>query len=335
MGPMRLIGIDPIALTELDSTDELLQTSLWGEFKRSTGGWTPQAFEALVDGSPPLRFLVLSRRVAGPYHLAYVPFGPTGLPAEAPARSVRDLSVKLRAHLPKPLLALRWDLPLELPEPPATLPPLSRGQQVQVPDTVLIDLTRSEQTLLAEMDRGHRYNVGYAERKGVTITEHGSEAVPRWYDLFRVTTQRDAFRGHPESYYRTFVEMAEAYRGTARLRVRVFLASHEGDSLAGCIVSAVNGRATYLYSASANIKRNLKPVYLMLWRVMQWAKAQGCRVLDMCGIPPNADSRHPLAGLYDFKRYFGGRIVHRAGSWDFPVSALYPLFRAVESRMRG
>lgn len=341
---MSTAEIYPVDLTELDDTEELLQTSLWGKFKQATGGWQPSAFRAVIDkgsyseqgssteqDSDPFKFLILSRKVAGPFFLAYVPFGPVGLRVDSLGQVLRSITRLLSPYLPSPNLAVRWDLPVPVEAPLKSLPPLKRGKPVQVPDTVLIDLDKSEDKLLAEMERGHRYNVGYAERKGVRISEHGSEAVPRWYNIFQTTIQRDEFMAHPQSYYETFVRMMEQYQGRGQIRSRVFLATHEEDTLAGCIISVVNGRATYLYSASSNIKRNLKPVYLMLWRVMQWAKAQGCHTLDMCGIPSDPNPKHPLAGLYDFKRYFGGTIVHRAGSWDAPTHLLYPLFRMAES----
>jgi lipid II:glycine glycyltransferase (peptidoglycan interpeptide bridge formation enzyme) len=47
------------------------------------------------------------------------------------------------------------------------------------------------------------------------------------------------------------------------------------------------------------------------------AKALGCQVYDLFGIPPDPDPAHPMAGLYLFKTGFGGRIIHRPGSWDY------------------
>jgi lipid II:glycine glycyltransferase (peptidoglycan interpeptide bridge formation enzyme) len=39
-----------------------------------------------------------------------------------------------------------------------------------------------------------------------------------------------------------------------------------------------------------------------------------------------------MAGLYRFKTGFGGRVIHRPGSWDLPCRALvYRLFRAAET----
>jgi lipid II:glycine glycyltransferase (peptidoglycan interpeptide bridge formation enzyme) len=51
----------------------------------------------------------------------------------------------------------------------------------------------------------------------------------------------------------------------------------------------------------------------------------------MFGIPPDEDPDHPMAGLYRFKTGFGGKIIHRPGSWDYPCKPiLYALFRQAE-----
>jgi len=65
---------------------------------------------------------------------------------------------------------------------------------------------------------------------------------------------------------------------------------------------------------------------------MQDAKEAGCRFYDLFGIPPNDDPDHPMAGLYRFKTGFGGRIIHRPGSWDYPYKkAVYALFNFAEA----
>jgi lipid II:glycine glycyltransferase (peptidoglycan interpeptide bridge formation enzyme) len=71
--------------------------------------------------------------------------------------------------------------------------------------------------------------------------------------------------------------------------------------------------------------------YALQWRAMQDAKEAGCLLYDLFGIPPNEDPAHPMAGLYRFKTGFGGKIIHRPGSWDYPYKpALYGIFRTAE-----
>jgi lipid II:glycine glycyltransferase (peptidoglycan interpeptide bridge formation enzyme) len=64
---------------------------------------------------------------------------------------------------------------------------------------------------------------------------------------------------------------------------------------------------------------------------MREAKAFGCTEYDLFGIPPDENPDHPMAGLYLFKTGFGGKIIHRPGSWDYPCNpVLYALFCAAE-----
>ncbi|MGL4987163.1 MAG: lipid II:glycine glycyltransferase FemX, partial [Treponemataceae bacterium] len=89
--------------------------------------------------------------------------------------------------------------------------------------------------------------------------------------------------------------------------------------------------AVYLYGASSNEKRNLMPAYLLQWVAIKDAKESGCIQYDFYGIPPTDDINHPMHGLYRFKTGFGGRIVHRVGSFDIPFSIFYLPFRLAES----
>jgi lipid II:glycine glycyltransferase (peptidoglycan interpeptide bridge formation enzyme) len=67
---------------------------------------------------------------------------------------------------------------------------------------------------------------------------------------------------------------------------------------------------------------------------MRDAKAAGCLVYDLFGIPPVDDPNHPMAGLYRFKTGFGGRIVHRPGSWDYPYRPLAKVLYSIAERTR-
>jgi lipid II:glycine glycyltransferase (peptidoglycan interpeptide bridge formation enzyme) len=72
--------------------------------------------------------------------------------------------------------------------------------------------------------------------------------------------------------------------------------------------------------------------YALQVKAMEDAQEAGCEEYDLFGIPPNDDPSHPMAGLYRFKTGFGGRIVHRPGSLDYPCRPLvYRLFRTAET----
>jgi lipid II:glycine glycyltransferase (peptidoglycan interpeptide bridge formation enzyme) len=232
-------------------------------------------------------------------------------------------------------------------ERPSFGSPLRRSAaDVQPPDTVLLDIGRDEETLLAAMKPKWRYNIRLAEKKGVVVSEaraFGSgvsvdwrPALSKFYELYRETSERDRIALHPESYYAKLFELAVAYgAGNARGKkpdMRLWTASHEGEALAAIITIFWGQQAVYLYGASSNVKRNLMPAYALQWAAIRAAREAGCTEYDFYGIPPTDDPNHPMAGLYRFKTGFGGKNIHRGGSWDYPLRPLaYSAFRRAEA----
>jgi lipid II:glycine glycyltransferase (peptidoglycan interpeptide bridge formation enzyme) len=165
-----------------------------------------------------------------------------------------------------------------------------------------------------------RYNIGLAERKGVTISRPGEQGLDAFYRLLEETARRDGIAVHGIEYYRGLFESARDYcpsAGTPGQEIRLYLASHNGDALAAVMVLVRGKDAVYLYGASSNSRRNLMAPHALQWRAMLDAKECGCAQYDLFGIPPNEDPAHPMAGLYRFKTGFGGRIIHRPGCWDY------------------
>lgn len=71
--------------------------------------------------------------------------------------------------------------------------------------------------------------------------------------------------------------------------------------------------------------------YALHWEAIRQARARGCRRYDMGAVAPQKDPDHPFYGLLRFKAGFGGQIIHRNGSWDYPIDhAAYTAFRNSE-----
>jgi lipid II:glycine glycyltransferase (peptidoglycan interpeptide bridge formation enzyme) len=163
----------------------------------------------------------------------------------------------------------------------------------------------------------------------VTVTADDSgQNIEIFYRLLTETAARDGIAVHSIAYYQGLFTECQNESNSA---IRLYTARHEGDVLAANVVLFRGKRATYLYGASANIKRNLMAPYALQWKAMQDAKTYGCTEYDMFGIPPDDNPDHPMAGLYRFKTGFGGSIIHRPGSWDFPCRPfVYALFSRAE-----
>jgi peptidoglycan pentaglycine glycine transferase (the first glycine) len=194
---------------------------------------------------------------------------------------------------------------------------LQPAAPVQMRSSIWVDLTASEQEILARLKQKTRYNIRLAGKKGVTVRTGNRADLDRWYDMYAVTSARDEFTIHGREYYRDVLGIL-GDRDMARL----LIAEHEGDLLAGIIVLCFGRTAQYMYGASSNEKRNLMAPYLVQWAGMQWAKSRGAVTYDLWGIPDVLAEDEDLWGVYRHKRGYGGEIVRYVGAFDLVRSPL-------------
>lgn len=173
--------------------------------------------------------------------------------------------------------------------------------------TLVLDLDKSEDEILAQMKPKGRYNIGVAQKKGVVVKQLGADVpVPdfdAFYKILEKTGERDEFGIHPKSFYKTLLETF-APQGMASL----FLAYDKEETIvAGIIVIFYGNTATYYYGASDYAHRNLMAPYALQWEAIREAKKRGMRYYDFLGIAPTDNKKHPWAGVTEFKKKFGGR----------------------------
>ncbi len=166
----------------------------------------------------------------------------------------------------------------------------------------VLDIRPSAEQLLANFKMTWRQNVRSAERKGVVIREASSEAdFDTYYDLLTITSERDAFFIHGKEYHKEILRHF-ASKGDAVL----YLAEHEGEAIAAKMLIRFGDWCWDMFGASSNQKRNLKPTYLLQYRCIQWAKAQGCSYFDFRTIPEILEPGEEMWGVYEYKKGFDG-----------------------------
>ena len=194
--------------------------------------------------------------------------------------------------------------------------------QVQFRNTIIIDLTPDEGTLLAAMSQSTRRKVRIAEREGVTVRAGTVDDLPLLYDLYRVTGERDGFLIRPAAYY----QHEWRYLMEAGL-AQPLIAEHEGQAVAHVILFHFSQKCWYFYGASSNEHRDKMPNYLLQWEAMRWAKSHGYTIYDMWGAPDEFHEQDGMWGVYQFKRGFRGTVVRHIGAWDYaPNPLLYRLY---------
>ena len=318
-----------------------LQSWVWAEFK-SRWGWSmhPRLLTIAESSWEPLAAaMVLKRPIPRtPFCVLYVPKGPifntsdAGLrqtvlaELERIARNERAIFIKIDPDVVK-----SWEYgELERPSPIGSrfIKELkARGwrfsdDQIQFRNTVELDLTQSEEDLLAAMKQKTRYNIRLAGRKGITVRQGTVADLPLIGQMYAETAERDGFGIRPLDYYLDIWQaFMEAGMG------QPLIAEYEETAVAALFLVRFGQRALYMYGASTNEERNRMPTYLLQWEAICWAKSHGCTIYDFWGAPDEFVETDRMWGVWRFKSGFNGTVVQHIGAWDYPVRPwLYKLY---------
>lgn len=262
------------------------------------------------------------------------------------ANLINEIAKKLKDYLPKNTIFIRFDPAVEFSSPEQRndfnyglnivsfadkLKIRKNKVDIQPPDSTQINLCNSEEEILNNMKTKWRYNIHLAERKGVEIEKilgnnsKLDEKLAIFYNLYKITAERDGIAIHEKNYYRDLLTKSskEIEENKDVPLISLYLAKNENDYLGAIITLFSKTESIYLYGCSSNLKRNLMPNFLLQWTAMKDAKEYGSKYYDMYGMPPTDDENHPMHGLYLFKTGFGGKNIHRIGTFDVPLSILY------------
>jgi lipid II:glycine glycyltransferase (peptidoglycan interpeptide bridge formation enzyme) len=187
---------------------------------------------------------------------------------------------------------------------------------MQPKENLIIDITKSEEELLAQMKSKTRYNVRLAQKKGVKIiVSHEQEHIDAFYDLISATVNRKGLVPHPKAHYESILKKLPEDT------VALYTAEYDSEVIAANIISFFNGTATYLHGATSDAHRNVMAPFLLQWRAMCDAKKRGCMWYDLGGVFPATDDPGKK-GITRFKRGFAPKenFTTALGSYDVILS---------------
>ena len=107
---------------------------------------------------------------------------------------------------------------------------ISKSIDIQPSKTIMLDLSKSEEVLLATMHQKTRYNIRLAEKKGVKIIESGQGGFEDFWRLMEKTSGRDGFTSHQKDYYEKLLQ-------TAPDKFKLFTAVYQDKVIAAGIFS--------------------------------------------------------------------------------------------------
>lgn len=193
--------------------------------------------------------------------------------------------------------------------------------------TVMIDLTQSEDELLAAMRRQTRYEVRRAAKLGIeVIFDDSKKLYEEFYQVQGETARRQNFV--PPDLDTLLAERA-AFGQNARLYVAK---TSEGEPVAYGLILIDGIEAEYFEAASTELNRKLPGSYALLWQAMKDLKSLQVQRFNLWGIAPPGQKQHRYAGVTTFKTGFGGETVEFVPAQDIIIKKFRYLFNlAIES----
>ncbi len=195
--------------------------------------------------------------------------------------------------------------------------------------TVIIDLQKTEDELLANMRRQTRYEVRQAIKQGIIVERSNDEAIFREFHQVQAETAKRQNFVPPN--LKTLLAEKEAFQNDATIYVAK---TAEGKKIAYGLIIKSGKEGDYYEAASTDLNRKLPGAYALLWQVMRDLKKEGYERFNLWGIAPPGQPNHRYAGVTTFKTGFGGEVVEFVPAHDLIISKVGYLKDLVVERAR-
>lgn len=192
----------------------------------------------------------------------------------------------------------------------------------------IVDLTKSEEQLLASFSQKTRYNIGLAQKKGVVVSESVDDKDFEIYlKLYFETTRRQKYFGHTIEYHRKLWRALKP-AGMARL----LIAKYQNKPLVAWMLFNFADTLYYPYGGSSTEHRDVMASNLVCFEAIALGKKLKLKYFDMWGaLGPEANDSDPWFGFHRFKAGYGPMHVEYVGTYDLILKpALYKTLNAAE-----
>lgn len=198
----------------------------------------------------------------------------------------------------------------------------------------IIDLTKSDEDLVAALHPKTRYNIKIAMKNNVKIDERtDDEAFKTFLKLYFQTSKRQTYFGHTPKYHKLLWETLQP-AGIARILVAYYTPpdSKTPIPLTAWMIFKFGDMLYYPYGGSSDIYRNVMSSNLVAWEAIKLGKKLKAKSFDLWGcLGPDANTRDPWYGFHRFKSGYGGRLVEYVGSYDLVLNPIpYLLFHFID-----
>jgi len=255
------------------------QSSMWAEAK-TIEGWEPILVTFERDGQIRGGFQILTKHTRFG-RIGYVSKGPA-LADEHPdlqAQALKSLADTSRKHGLRALIVQAPDHTRLTPGQFRELGFLPNHLINVISATLVIDVGRSREEILAQMRRTTMLELKRAQKRGIKIREAGQNDLGTFFDLMVETCKRQETSPSPASVP-AFQKLWEAFGD----RLRLTLAEFEGQPVAGTVCLCFGDRVTFWKKGWSGAHRDKHPNQMVMFEAIEWSQQHGYKRFDCAGM---------------------------------------------------
>lgn len=251
---------------------------------------------------------LLIRRLPAPFRsLVYVPRGPVAEEKEREA-----VLEALAEHAKQTYAALMITIEPDWKEMPELEGWRESANTILIPRTLVLDLSHSEETLLAAMSKKTRQYIRKSGNEPITIRQvKNREELAACLELYHHTAERAGFGIHDDRYY------YDIYDNLGE-NSPVFAAFLDTQPVAFLWLAISREVAFELYGGMNDDGQRLRANYALKWHAIRTIKRWGIAKYDFNGLLND--------GVSAFKQGFAAHETMLVGTYDKPLSPLYILW---------
>ncbi len=183
---------------------------------------------------------------------------------------------------------------------------------VLIPRTLILDLTRTDDELMAEMSKSTRANIRKSMRSDVEFRKVKNDSeLEQVLAIYHQTAERAGFGIHEDQYYRDiFHNLGDA---------SPIIGAFDGEQLLAFTWLSRSGTTAFeLYGGVSAEGQKQRVNYGVKWAALQSMREDGCSRYDFNGLLND--------GISDFKKQFARHENMLLGTWEKPLSPFYPAY---------
>lgn len=290
----------------LENGGHPLQLWGWGQVKAGHG-WIAERVFAYEEDEIVGAAQVLIRRLPTPFRsFGYIPRG-TIVDASLSADFLDGVADLIKRNYHAVALSIEPDL-VDFDIPKGWI----RSQnKILSAETILIDLTKTESDILADMAKKTRQYIRKSATD-VTIKQAKSrEDIEDCLRLYEQTAKRAGFNTHDRQYYFDVHLQLQDHSP-------IYIAYSDGEPVAFLWLAISETTAYELYGGMNELGQEIRANYALKWHVMKKVKEWGIERYDFGGMV--------AGGVSTFKQGWANDSTLLVGTFDKPLSPLYTVW---------